>query len=68
MDLSTDAGLKDEVIQVNNVFLAPGERLEILYDFSNYSIGNAVNLITQSFSGGGNQGIQMNILRFDISW
>jgi len=65
--LSTDAGLKDEVIQVNNVFLAPGERLEILYDFSNYSIGNAVNLITQSFSGGGNQGIQMNILRFDIS-
>lgn len=64
--ISTDAGLKDEAIQVNEVFLAPGERLEILFDFSSYQVGNSIRMISQSFNGGSGQGIQMDLLRFDI--
>jgi FtsP/CotA-like multicopper oxidase with cupredoxin domain len=65
--LSTDGGLKDEVIQMNSVFLAPGERLDILFDFFPYTIGNSVTLQSQAFTGVGNQGLQMDLLRFDIA-
>ncbi len=65
--LATDGGLKDEVIQMNSVFLSPGERLDILFDFSSYGIGNSVTLQSQTFSGVGNQGILMDLLRFDIA-
>lgn len=64
--VATDGGLKDEAVQMNSVFLSPGERLDILFDFLTYSVGNSVTLITQSFSGIGNQGTQMDLLRFDI--
>jgi len=64
--LATDGGLKDEVIQMNSVFLAPGERLDILFDFFPYTIGNSVTLLSQVFSGVGTQGTQMDLLRFDI--
>ena len=64
--VATDGGLKDEAVQMNSVFLSPGERLDILFDFLPYSIGNSVTLQSQSFSGVGNQGTQMDLLRFDI--
>jgi len=64
--LATDSGLKDEAIQVNNVILAPDERIDILYDFSSFTIGNSVNLQSQAFSGFGNQGSIMELMRFDI--
>ncbi|MCB0748186.1 MAG: multicopper oxidase domain-containing protein, partial [Ignavibacteriae bacterium] len=51
---------------VENVLLSPGERIEILYDFSAYSVGETVNLESQYFSSFGGQGSQMNLLRFDI--
>lgn len=54
--VATDGGLKDEAVQMDSVFLSPGERLDILFDFLTYSVGNSVTLITQSFSGIGNQG------------
>ena len=64
--ISTDGGLKDEVIKVDNVLLSPGERIEILFDFSAYNVGETVNLESQFFSSFGGQGSQMNLLRFDI--
>lgn len=64
--LSTDSGLKDSVALVDNVFLAPGERIEILFDFSNHIIGNSVSLLSQNFTGNGSQGTLMDLLRFDI--
>nr|HMN50366.1 multicopper oxidase domain-containing protein [Ignavibacteriaceae bacterium] len=64
--IGTDGGLKDEVVQMTNTFLAPGERLDILFDFFPYNIGNSVTLQSQAFSGVGNQGTQMNLLRFDV--
>lgn len=65
--LATDAGLKDEVVQVSSLYLAPGERADILFDFTGYIIGNSVTLLSQSFSGGGTQGTQMDLLRFDVT-
>ena len=64
--ISTDGGLKDETIKVDNVLLSPGERIEILFDFAAYSVGETVNLESQFFSSFGGQGSQMNLLRFDI--
>ncbi len=64
--IGTDGGLKDEAVEVNNLFLSPGERVEILYDFSPFNLGESINLVSQSFSGPGSQGDQMNLLRFDV--
>lgn len=64
--LATDGGLKDEVVQMNSVFLSPGERLDILFDFFPYSVGNSITLQSQAYSGVGTQGTQMDLLRFDV--
>ncbi len=40
--LATDGGLKDETIEVNSVFLSPGEQIGILFDFSVFSIGDCL--------------------------
>lgn len=64
--IATDGGLKDEAIQMTNVYLAPGERIDILFDFSPYNIGSSVTLQSQAFTSVGNQGIQMDLLRFDV--
>lgn len=67
--ISTDSGLKDQPVQMNNVFLAPGERIDILVDFSSYNIGDSIFLKTLPFSGTGGtypQGIEMNLLTFNI--
>lgn len=65
--IGTDGGLKDEAVPISNVFLSPGERIEILFDFSLYNIGNSVSLQSQIYSGIGNQGTLMELLRFDIA-
>lgn len=64
--VATDGGLKDEPIQMNSLYLAPGERVDILFDFFPYSIGSSVTLQSQAFNGIGSQGTQMDLLRFDI--
>jgi FtsP/CotA-like multicopper oxidase with cupredoxin domain len=64
--IGTDGGIKDEAIQMNSVFLSPGERVDILFDFFPFSIGTSVTLQSQAFTGIGNQGTQMDLLRFDI--
>lgn len=69
--IATDGGLKDFPAQVNSFFLSPGERADILVDFSSYNPGDFIYLKTLQFpsSGGGTyrQGVEMNILRFDIT-
>ena len=64
--VATDGGLKDEAVQMNSVYLSPGERLDILFNFNPYAIGNSITLQSQTFSGVGTQGTQMDLLRFDI--
>lgn len=69
--IATDGGLKDEAVQATSLFLAPGERTDILLDFSSYSVGESITLKSLPFTapGGGTyrQGIEMNLLRFDIT-
>lgn len=64
--IATDDGLKDEAVLMTNTLLAPGERIDILFDFLSYNIGSSVILQSQAFSGVGSQGTQMDLLRFDI--
>ena len=69
--IATDGGLKDYPAQVNNFMLAPGERVEILVDFSTNTIGQDVTLQSASFSHPGplpyKQGIPLDIIRFDVT-
>ncbi|HMS33764.1 MAG TPA: multicopper oxidase domain-containing protein [Ignavibacteria bacterium] len=69
--IATDGGLKDEAVQVTSFFLSPGERTEILVDFSPYTIGQNVILKSLPFTAPGTgtyrQGTEMNLMRFDIT-
>ena len=69
--IATDGGLKDIPVQANSFFLSPGERVDILFDFSSYTIGQSLTLKSLPFasSGGGiyRQGVEMNLMRFDVT-
>ncbi|MBS1493287.1 MAG: multicopper oxidase domain-containing protein [Bacteroidetes bacterium] len=69
--IGTDGGLKDAPVAATSFYLSPGERVEILFDFSPYTIGQSVTLKSLPFAGTGGttyqQGTEMNLLRFDIT-
>ncbi len=69
--IATDGGLKDQAVQVTSFFLSPGERTDILVDFSPYTIGQNVILKSLPFTAPGSgtyrQGTEMNLMRFDIT-
>lgn len=68
--ITTDGGLKDAPVQINQVTLSPGERADILVDFSSNTIGQNVTLQSVAFSHGGvlpyKQGILLDVIRFNI--
>ncbi len=66
-----DGGLIPAPVSVSSVMLAPGQRLEILVDFSSYPVGSALQLKSLSFTGGGGmmggtQGVEMDLMRFYV--
>lgn len=69
--IATDGGLKDSAEQVTSFMLSPGERTDILVDFSSYSLGQSVTLKSLPFTAPGSgtytQGTEMNLLRFDVT-
>ncbi len=69
--IATDGGLKDQAEQVTSFYLSPGERADILLDFTPDNIGSSVTLVSQQFSAPGmgtyRQGVALNLLRFDIT-
>ena len=69
--IGTDGGLKDyPAAGVTSFMLSPAERVEIVFDFSSFSIGQSLTLKSQPFgllTGTYHQGIDMNLLRFDIT-
>ncbi|MBX7042677.1 MAG: multicopper oxidase domain-containing protein [Ignavibacteria bacterium] len=69
--IATDGGLKDEAVEATSFFISPGERVDILFDFSPYTIGQNVTLKSQAFSAPGmgtyRQGTELNIIRFDVT-
>ncbi len=71
--IATDGGLLPAPVQVTRAMLAPGQRLEILVDFSSYAVGGSVLLQSLSFPasgmggmGGPQQGTEMDLLRFYV--
>ena len=69
--IGTDGGLIDAPVQVSSSLLSPGERLDILVDFSSNQLGQSVSLKSLPFAAGGmgtyRQGLEMNLLRFDVA-
>jgi FtsP/CotA-like multicopper oxidase with cupredoxin domain len=66
--IATDGGLKDQAVSATSFFLSPGERVDILMDFSSYAFGQNVVLKSLPFTGGGgSQGLDLNIIRFDVT-
>jgi hypothetical protein len=69
--IATDGGLKDTPVQASEFMLSPGERVEILVDFSSNSIGQNVILRSLAFTHGGvlpyKQGIELDVIRFDVT-
>lgn len=68
--IGTDGGLIDAPVQVTSSLLSPGERLDILVDFSPDQLGQSVSLKSLPFAAVGmetyRQGVEMNLLRFDV--
>jgi FtsP/CotA-like multicopper oxidase with cupredoxin domain len=70
--IGTDGGLLPAPMAVTSVMLAPGQRLEVLVDFSQYAPGASVVLKSLTFAGSGGmmggpqQGAEMDLLRFYV--
>ena len=70
--IGTDGGLLPAPAQVASVLLAPGQRLEILVDFSTYAVGSAMLLKSLPFQGGGgmmggpSQGTDLDLLHLYV--
>lgn len=70
--IGSDGGLLGAPVKVTDAMLAPGERLEILADFSSYTTGSSVLLKSLSFPGSGGmmggprQGTEMDLMRFYV--
>lgn len=54
--IANDAGLLPAPIEVATIMLAPGQRAEILVDFSSLNVGDSLVLMSHPFEGGGHGG------------
>jgi blue copper oxidase len=65
--IGSDGGLLNAPEQVTSIFLGPGERVDMLIDFSSYAIGSELFLTSQKFSKYNIQGRQeFSLLRIKI--
>jgi len=65
--IGSDGGLLRSAESVSSILLGPGERLDVLVDFSNISIGEQVFLVSNAFSEFNVQGRQgFNLLKFKV--
>ncbi len=44
--IGTDGGLLPERVDLNNILLTPGERIDVLVDFSNKDVGDEIELLS----------------------
>ncbi|MBX7154000.1 MAG: multicopper oxidase domain-containing protein [Candidatus Kapaibacterium sp.] len=66
--IGSDGGLLPDAVSVNEVLLAPGERIDIIADFAQIGLNNNVFLLSKMFSSGGSQGKQQyNIIKFVVN-
>ena len=65
--IGSDGGLLGAPEDVNEVLLGPGERLDVLVDFSAEPVGSEVYLEGKKFNGGSSQGAEsFKIMKFII--
>lgn len=68
--IGTDGGLLDRPYEVDALYLAPAERIDILVDFAAMEIGSSLQLMTLGFGGSTSfrtHGFAMPLLRFDVT-
>lgn len=66
--IGSDGGLLAAPQTVNSLIIGPGERADLIVDFSSYSVGTDVHLISKTFSAGEAQGTQeFKIMKFAVS-
>lgn len=66
--VGADGGLLDAPMEVGSVLLAPGERAEVLVNFSSLTVGSELYLQSNAFSGTESQGRQaFRILKFKVA-
>jgi len=71
--IATDGGLLDQPVEAGTVDLGPGERVELLVDFSLAAAGSTVVLKSLPFAGTGgmggtgSQGIELTVLRLEVT-
>lgn len=69
--IATDGGLLSAPITVTSVTVGPGERVEVLVDFSDDTTGSSVTLRSLAFATGGmgmgpGQGIQLDVMKLYV--
>ena len=47
IQIASDGGLLESPVEMDNLFLAPGERAEIIIDFSKYNQGDVIQLLPE---------------------
>ncbi|MCC6233883.1 MAG: multicopper oxidase domain-containing protein [Verrucomicrobiales bacterium] len=69
---ATDGGLLPAPAEVRSLMLAPGQRIEVLVDFSNSEVGTSLLLVSLPFATGGGmmggsaQGLAIDLIRFYV--
>lgn len=64
--IGTDGGLLDRPYDVTSITLSPGERAELLVDFSNDQEGASVEFASSGFGVSGRQAMPMSVVTFAI--
>lgn len=65
--IGSDGGLLTIPETTNSILLGPGERIDLLIDFSSYELGTELFLMSKSFSNAGIQGIQdFKLMKFTV--
>lgn len=67
--IGSDGGLLANKATANTIYLAPGERIDALVDFSGLAVGDVVTLYSKGFGDAGKfQGLEaFDILKFNIT-
>lgn len=67
--IGNDGGLLRNPVTVKEILLAPGERLDVLVNFSGLSIGSELFLVSKEFGHGGDaQGVQaFRLMKFKVT-
>jgi len=66
--IGSDGGLLSAPQTVSSLLLGPGERADLIVNFSNYNVGTELFLESRTFSAGATQGIQsFRIMKFKVA-